>query len=584
MGMGSMTRRCNTATWINTSMSARSITTRQHSLVASLRFSKAKTAKIAASASRNMSGGSCCARSKTSILSLTTMMVHPKLALFERVSSISMPSPFRNKQIPPARSFRSSSKDELNHPEDGPLHEAYRKLVAEKDMLADPHQLAALPALERLRNDLLRTSPTKDIPDVDYSSSLGDDVGGSSSSLFGNWFGSAAKHVNDAVSSLTRTHQPRGVYLHGGVGCGKTMLMNLFYDSLTDANCPQWNAVKRKVHFNKFMLGIHKDMHVVRSSGTATGSDAILPAVIRQTAAKGRLLCFDEFQVTDVADALILQRLFTGLWKHGCVVVATSNRSPDELYMNGLQRDRFVPFIDVINKECEVVSMWESDTDYRLVQKKLSKNAVQVYFVGKDQYRAFDKLFYDLVGGSSLAPTSLKTQGRHVTIPLSSMNKCIARFSFADLCKKALGAADYLVIGQQFHTVFVENVPVLTLNEINWVRRFITFVDSMYECNVKLIIQAKTDAHGIFPQAAANEADQQHDEVFSFHRTVSRLEEMASQKYLQKRWARSLTAESKASLLSQHKAVIQYEPSLGDVSPPGGSTSLLSSTSASSSS
>jgi predicted ATPase len=333
------------------------------------------------------------------------------------------------------------------------------------------------------------------------------------------------------------------------------------------------------------MLGIHKDMHVVRSSGAATGSDAILPAVIRQTAAKGRLLCFDEFQVTDVADALILQRLFTGLWQHGCVVVATSNRPPDELYMNGLQRDRFVPFIDVIKKECEVVSMWESDTDYRLVQKMQSKNAVQVYFVGRDQYHAFDKLFYELVGGSAVAPTSLKTQGRRVTIPLSSMNKCIARFSFADLCKKALGAADYLVIGQQFHTVFVERVPVLTLNEINWVRRFITFVDSMYECNVKLIIQAKTDVDGIFPQPASDAQVEQHlDEVFSFHRTVSRLEEMASQKYLQKRWARSLTAESKASLLSQHKAVIQYEPSLGDVSPPGGSTSLSSSSSASSSS
>jgi predicted ATPase len=122
------------------------------------------------------------------------------------------------------------------------------------------------------------------------------------------------------------------------------------------------------------------------------------------------------------------------------------------------------PFIDVIKKECEVVSMWESHTDYRLVQKMQSKNAVQVYFVGREQYRAFDKLFYDLVGGSALAPTSLKTQGRRVTIPLSSMNKCIARFSFEDLCKKALGAADYLVIGQQFHTVFVEKVPVALKN------------------------------------------------------------------------------------------------------------------------
>jgi predicted ATPase len=230
-------------------------------------------------------------------------MVRPTLTLFRPASS------FRNRQYPSVRFFSSSSKD----PEDGPIHEAYRKLVAENDMLADPHQLASLPALERLRNDLLRTSPSEDIPYVDYSSSFGDDDGGpssgSSSSFFGNWFGSAAQQVNDAVSSLTRTHQPRGVYLHGGVGCGKTMLMNLFYDSLTEENCPQWNAVKRKVHFNKFMLGIHKDMHVVRSSGAATGSDAILPAVIRQTAAKGRLLCFD----VSAVDALICSTLYGSL-------------------------------------------------------------------------------------------------------------------------------------------------------------------------------------------------------------------------------------------------------------------------------
>jgi protein AFG1 len=498
-------------------------------------------------------------------------MIRPALTLFGPSSSVPVPQPFRNMQYQSARLFSSSSKD----PTDGPLHEAYRKLLAEKDILADPHQLAALPALERLRNELLRTSPSDVIIDVDSSASSSDDDG-----LFGNWFGSAAQQVNEAVSSLTRTKHPRGVYLHGGVGCGKTFLMNLFYDSLTDENCPQWNAVKRKVHFNKFMLGIHKEMHVVRSSGAATGSDAILPAVIRQTAAKGRLICFDEFQVTDVADALILQRLFTGLWQHGCVVVATSNRAPDELYMNGLQRDRFVPFIDVINKECKVVSMWESETDYRLVQKMQTKNAVQVYFIGRDQYRAFDKLFYEIAGGSALAPTSLKTQGRRVTIPLSSVSKCIARFSFDDLCAKALGAADYLVIGQQFHTVFVDRVPVLTLNQINWVRRFITFVDIMYECNVKLIIQAKTDVHGIFlPDKGA----QQPDEVFSFDRTVSRLDEMGSQKYLQKRWARSRTAESKAALLSQQKATVQYDPSLGDVSSPGGSTASSSSWSSASS-
>lgn len=242
--------------------------------------------------------------------------------------------------------------------------------------------------------------------------------------------------------------------------------------------------------------------------------------------------------VTDVADALILQRLFTGLWEQGAVVVATSNRPPEELYWNGIQRDRFLPFIDVIEQRCEVVSMWQSETDYRLIQKKLG--ASSVYFVGKDSRKEFDQLFYTLANGSPVAPTSVTTQGRQVPIPQAVLRRGIARFSFEDLCQKALGAADYLQIGQTFHTVFVERIPVLSINEINWIRRFITFVDAMYESKVKLILHAKTTSTEILSRTA--DQGKIHDEFFAFDRTISRLEEMQSQRYLQQRWAGSQSA------------------------------------------
>lgn len=279
------------------------------------------------------------------------------------------------------------------------------------------------------------------------------------------------------------------------------------------------------------------------------------------------LLCLSSAAtaVTDVADAMILRRLFTGLWEQGCVVVATSNRPPDDLYLNGLQRDRFLPFIDVLKHNCQIVSMEESETDYRLVQKEMSQGlGGKVYFQGKSGRREFDALFYKLVGPVAVAPTALQTQGRKVSIPQASLTKGVARFTFEDLCQKALGAADYLVIGQYFDTVFVERIPCMSLTELNWVRRFITFVDSMYECKVKLILHAQVPANQIFQAGVDN---QNHDEVFAFDRTVSRLEEMSSAKYLESPWVGGTATrrtEATAALLSRQKATVLLEPSLGD--------------------
>ena len=467
------------------------------------------------------------------------------------------------------RSLSSSSHDRKY--DSGPLHDRYYAMVNAAELEKDPIQLKALQSLERLRHELLtQDPPTKVLADPNQPITQ-------SSSLLSSWKPSWMATSNtsnqwNAPAASSTIPRIRGTYLCGGVGCGKTFLMNqIFYDSITEG---PWKDERRKTHFHKFMLRIHAEMHAARYQDNTDGN-AILPAVIAKEVSAGRLLCFDEFQVTDVADALILQRLFTGLWQHGCVVVATSNRPPDDLYLNGLQRDRFVPFIHELQKHCEVVNMFESETDYRLMLKGMD-NAIsatgaadgsrtpklrKVYYQGgKDAWKEFDKLFYDMAGPVAVAPTSLTTQGRRVAIPQAALAKGIARFAFEDLCEKALGAADYLVIGQNFHTVFVEKIPVLTLAELNWVRRFIIFVDSMYECHCKLILHAQTDARGIFQP----DAKTQDDEVFAFDRTVSRLEEMSSQKYLQKQQPHEEKAESKASLLSQRKAVVNVFPSLGD--------------------
>lgn len=278
----------------------------------------------------------------------------------------------------------------------------------------------------------------------------------------------------------------------------------------------------------------------------------VLPRVISRTLERGRLICFDEFQVTDVADALILRRLFTGLLEQGAVIVATSNRPPRDLYLNGLQRDLFLPFIDLLEERLVVVSMWESETDYRLVQGEHKEKGV--YFVGKHSKKDFDQVFRTLTKNTPIVTTSLWTQGRTVPVPMASLATGVARFTFEDLCQKALGAADYLVIGQHFHTVFLENVPKLSLNEINYVRRFIIFVDSMYENNVKLIINAATKADDIFEVDLNNQV---FDEVFAFDRTRSRLEEMASTQYLQKRWSGALYAKDAQAQVSG----VKVEPS-----------------------
>lgn len=444
---------------------------------------------------------------------------------------------------PGANHLRFYSTTTVNLYQDGHLRSVYFDMVQEEGFKTDPIQLYALESLERLREELKTVKPPTEInasPQV--TPKPAEPV-----SSFSSWFSSSGSaEATEPASSKPNNTLPKGSYLHGGVGCGKTMLMNLFYDSINAEQFPEWHAAKQKIHFHKFMLRVHSQMHKARQDTQGENvADAILPWVIKDTLQDhGRLICFDEFQVTDVGDAMILQRLFTGLWEQGCVVVATSNRPPRDLYLGGLQRDRFIPFIDLLEEQCEVVSMEESSTDYRMVMsaqkaaEEENKKIQRVYFIGKEEKQDFNNLFLELAKGQSTQSTTLMTEDggrRKVHIPKANKSLGIAQFTFEDLCQKALGAADYLIIGQNFHTVFVGGVPKLGLPEINWVRRFITFVDAMYEHKVRLVLQAATPADQIFT-VEGDAKGVPDDEVFAFDRTRSRLEEMSSETYLESIW------------------------------------------------
>eukprot|EP00578_Thalassiosira_sp_NH16_P007138 CAMPEP_0181122052 /NCGR_PEP_ID=MMETSP1071-20121207/25094_1 /TAXON_ID=35127 /ORGANISM="Thalassiosira sp., Strain NH16" /LENGTH=470 /DNA_ID=CAMNT_0023206969 /DNA_START=419 /DNA_END=1831 /DNA_ORIENTATION=- len=424
------------------------------------------------------------------------------------------------------------------------LLEYYTSLILSGEVTRDPHQIQTLKELDRLRDECVPYLKDLKERNGNYTSTATSNGGGngeeswSMTSLFSLTPSWANPSTEREQQSSTTSLPPRGIYIHGGVGCGKTYCMDLFYDSLPST------IGKQKVHFHEFMLNVHKQMHKAKTIKKFHGDEAF-DYVIQSTLSQGRMLCFDEFQVTDIADALILKRLFTGLIDNGTIIVATSNRPPRDLYKGGLQRDLFLPFIDLLEEKCTIVSMWESETDYRLVQSVTDEKhngAQTVYFVDGDgdpkgaSKELFVKLFRKLTKGTLINSMVLDVQGRELYVPKAAEEYSIARFSFYDLCGKAKGAADYLAIGQRFHTIFIEDVPKLKYHEINLVRRWITLIDSLYECHVKLIVQAETNPEDMFQIDLENESS---DEEFAFDRTRSRMEEMRSEGYLRKKWVGS---------------------------------------------
>jgi cell division protein ZapE len=368
-----------------------------------------------------------------------------------------------------------------------PLQAAYDARVAAGDIRPDPAQGDGLRALLRLEADL-----------------AGAPAPGGLKALF---------HKPEAE---------RGVYLWGPVGRGKSMLMDLFFEAVPVEK-------KRRTHFHVFMGEVHRLIGEWRAGDTAPrrarfgrnkGDDPI-PPVADLVAEDGRLLCFDEFQVTDIADAMILGRLFEALFARGVTLVATSNRAPDTLYKDGINRQLFLPFIDLLKQRLEVVAV-AGGHDYRLDRLR----AAGTWFspASPDNRRAFDALWRDMLGPEEETGAALEVLGRRITLPHASGGQ--VRATFASLCSVALGPNDYVALVDRFHTVFLEDVPKLASGRREEARRFVILIDALYEAHARLIVLAEGQPGELYPGG---------DGSFEFERTASRLEEMRSADWLEDR-------------------------------------------------
>jgi cell division protein ZapE len=301
------------------------------------------------------------------------------------------------------------------------------------------------------------------------------------------------------------------------VGRGKSMLMDLFF-----ADAPV--AKKRRVHFHEFMLEVHERLHRRREELAAKGAppeaDTIVP-IAREIARETRLLCFDEFQVTNIADAMILGRLFETLFDEGLTVIATSNRAPDDLYKDGLQRDRFLPFIELVKQRLEILELGGAQ-DYRLGRMR----DLDLYLtpLGAWASQKLDEAFRALTNGADGEPRVLRTQGRDVEVPRAAPG--VAMAEFVDWCAKPMGAADFLCIADNFHTVILADIPRMGPDNRDKAVRFITLIDSFYERKVKFICSAAASPDKLYVEG---------DGAFEFQRTVSRLIEMQSADYIEGR-------------------------------------------------
>jgi cell division protein ZapE len=307
----------------------------------------------------------------------------------------------------------------------------------------------------------------------------------------------------------------KGLYIWGEVGRGKTMLMDLFF-----AACPVQR--KRRAHFHAFMLDVHERLRLYRNRmkfGEIPASDPIILAA-DDLADEAWVLCFDEFHITDIADAMILGRLFTRLFERNVVVVATSNVVPAELYRDGLNRALFLPFIDLLGVRMDVVRL-DARTDFRL--EKLID--IPVWYVPADDAatRALDEAWRRIAGGHRVRALDLTVKGHRLHVPCAALGA--ARFNFGDLCEQPLGAVDYLRIAHDFHTVVIDGVPVLTYAQRNEAKRFIALIDTLYDAGVKLVASAAAKPPDLYQGTEGYEASE-------FKRTASRLIEMGSTEYL----------------------------------------------------
>lgn len=318
-----------------------------------------------------------------------------------------------------------------------------------------------------------------------------------------------------------RPPAPRGVYLWGGVGRGKSLLMDIFFNN-TDV------ARKRRVHFHEFMAETHDRIAAWRAASEKTrrrhpganpkALDDPMPPVASDIAEDAMLLCFDEFQVTDIADAMLLGRLFETLFAKGAVIVATSNRHPDDLYLDGLNRQLFLPFIALLKNRLDVLEL-DAARDYRL--DRLTDARVYHAPLGPEADAAMDRAWTAMIAGSRDKQETLHVKGRDIIAPRTARG--LARFTFAELCEAALGASDYLAIARRYSAVFIDRIPQLSPEQRNEAKRFGTLIDALYETRTKLVCSAAAAPHALYPVGHG---------AFEFERTASRLIEMQAKSYL----------------------------------------------------
>lgn len=364
----------------------------------------------------------------------------------------------------------------------------YAHLAASGEIAEDPAQLKVVAALDRLTEEI-RTKRLQR-----KSSALG-------------WLFAKNRAATEVV---------KGLYVHGGVGRGKTMLMDMFFENVPVRR-------KRRIHFNAFMADAHDRIQKHRQARKdgLTREDDPIPPVAKALAEEAWVLCFDEFSVTDIADAMILSRLFSALFANGVVLVATSNVAPDDLYRDGLNRQLFMPFIDLLKRYAEVMTL-DSPTDYRM--EKLNRMPVYLTPLSAETDRKMDEAWAAVTHGQAAAPEALTVKGRQVTVPLAAGKS--ARFSFADLCDAPLGARDYLAIAERFDTIFIDRVPVLDQTRRNPAKRFILLVDTLYDTRMRAVVSADAPPDQLYAGRAGV------TEAFEFDRTASRLIEMQSREWL----------------------------------------------------
>jgi cell division protein ZapE len=363
----------------------------------------------------------------------------------------------------------------------------YAHLVDRGDLSRDAAQVSLAQALDRLIDELSAKRLSA------KSSSLG-------------WLFAKRRETQAPV---------RGLYIHGGVGRGKTMLMDMFFDLVPVRR-------KRRVHFNDFMADAHDRINRHRQAlklGEVREDDPI-PPVARALAEEAWVLCFDEFAVSDIADAMVLSRLFSALFASGVVLVATSNVAPDDLYRDGLNRPLFEPFIRTLKQNAAIFAL-DAAKDYRL--EMLSGMPVYLTPAGPGTDRQMDTAWQAMTHGTRTAPSEIAVKGRNVPVPRAAGRA--ARFSFHDLCETPLGARDYLAIASRYDTIFIDRIPVLGDEKRNEAKRLILLIDTLYDHGIRLVASAEAPPSALY-------AGKSGTEVFEFERTASRLIEMQGKEWL----------------------------------------------------